>query len=183
LKTNKYILIMKKIGILTFAILLGIATMSCNGNAAEKSNTEKQAASELNSVPAETPEGGEVIVLTEAEFKKLIWDYDASPSEWKFKGNLPAVVDFYAVWCGPCKRVAPIMEKLAKEYKGKINIYKVDTDKNRELSGVFGIRSIPSILFIPKKGQPAMQAGALSEDQYRKQFDEFVLGKKTEDKK
>ncbi|NOR86703.1 MAG: thioredoxin [Bacteroidales bacterium] len=172
---------MKKIGIFTLASIFAISTISCNSNAAEKtSHEEKQ---EINNPPAD-PEGGKVIVLDEAAFKKMVWNYDASPQEWKFEGDLPAVIDFYADWCGPCKRVAPIMDKLAKEYEGKIQIYKVNTDHNKELSGVFGIRSIPSILFIPKSGQPAMQAGAMQEDQYRQIFEDFVLGKKkTEENK
>ena len=168
---------MKKVGIFTLAVLLAATTMSCNSNAAEKTTQNDTPNQEMSNLPA-GDEKGKVIVLTEAEFKKLVWDYDANPQEWKYEGTQPAVIDFYADWCGPCKRVAPIMEKLAKEYEGKITIYKVNTDQNRELSGVFGIKSIPSILFIPKKGQPAMQAGAMQEDQYRQIFEDFVLGKK-----
>lgn len=172
---------MNKIGIYTISALFALSAVSCNSNAAEKSNKGLSENSEVSTSPSNTDEG-KVITLTEAEFKKLVWDYETNAAEWKFEGKLPAVVDFYADWCGPCKRVAPIMEKLAKEYEGKITIYKVNTDHNRQLSGVFGITSIPSILFIPQKGQPAMQAGAMQEDQYRKIFEEFVLGKKkTED--
>ena len=174
---------MKKVGTLTLAALFAVTTMSCNSNAAEKSTQKDTPTEEVTTLPADKEEG-KVIVLTETEFKKLVWDYDANPQEWKYEGKLPAVIDFYADWCGPCKRVAPIMEKLAKEYEGKIQIYKVNTDNNRELSGVFGIKSIPSILFIPKDGQPAMQAGAMQEDQYRQIFEDFVLGKKkTEENK
>jgi thioredoxin 1 len=125
---------------------------------------------------------GKVIVLDEAQFKEKVWNYEENPEKWVFKGDLPAVVDFYADWCGPCKRIAPIMEKLAKEYAGQINIYKVNTDHNRELSSVFGIRSIPAILYIPKEGQPAMEAGAKQEAAYRQIFEEFVLAKKKEEK-
>jgi len=164
---------MKKLGFLTLAALFTLSSMSCNDNAVKENTAE----AEINTSPVET-ESAKVIVLTEAKFKELVWDYDASPQEWKYKGKLPAVIDFYADWCGPCKRVAPIMEKLAKEYDGQIIIYKVNTDQNRELSGVFGIKSIPSILFIPKNGQPAMQPGAMSEEKYKSIFDEFVLGKK-----
>jgi thioredoxin len=169
---------MKKLGFLTLAALLSVTSMSCNSNAAEGSSEVRNTKAEINAAPEET-ETAKVVVLTEAKFKELVWDYDASPQEWKYKGKLPAVIDFYADWCGPCKRVAPIMEKLAKEYDGKIIIYKVNTDQNRELSGVFGIKSIPSILFIPKEGQPAMQPGAMTEDQYKKIFEEYVLGNKT----
>src|SRR5210317_336619 len=82
-------------------------------------------------------------------------------AEWKYKGTVPAVIDFYADWCGPCKMVAPILEELSKEYAGKVNIYKVDTEAEQELSAAFGIRSIPSMLFCPSDEQPQMAQGAL----------------------
>ena len=100
------------------------------------------------------------IKLTAAKFKEDIFDYTTG-TEWKYKGDKPAIIDFYADWCGPCKMVAPILEELSEEYKDQLTIYKVDTEVEMELSGVFGIRSIPSILFIPVEGRPMMQAGAL----------------------
>lgn len=101
------------------------------------------------------------INLTAEQFKADIFDYTAS-KEWKYKDDVPAIIDFYADWCGPCKMVAPILEELSKEYEGKVKIYKVDTEVEQELSSVFGIRSIPSMLFIPLGDkQPMMQAGAL----------------------
>lgn len=100
------------------------------------------------------------IKLTSETFKKDIFDY-STENEWKFKGDIPAIIDFYADWCGPCKMVAPVLEELSNEYEGKLNIYKVDTEVEQELSALFRIRSIPSILFIPKESQPMMQAGAL----------------------
>ena len=173
---------MKKVGIFALAALFGFVSISCDSTAAEKnSNGETLNVDAKPSNPS--PEDHKVIVLDEAAFKEKVWNYDANPDEWQFKGDIPAVVDFYADWCGPCKRVAPIMEKLAKEYVGKIVIYKINTDHNRELSSVFGIRSIPSILFIPKEGQPAMQAGAMSEQQYKDIFEDFLLGNKKEETK
>jgi len=103
------------------------------------------------------------IKLSTQDFKDKVFDYTKS-KEWSFSGELPAIIDFYADWCGPCKMVAPILEELADEFDGKINIYKVDTEKEQELSSVFGIRSIPSILFVPKEGQPMMQPGALPKE-------------------
>ena len=101
------------------------------------------------------------IKLTADLFKSDIFDYTAS-QEWNYKDNVPAIIDFYADWCGPCKMVAPILEELSDDYAGKVKIYKVDTEVEQELSAVFGIRSIPSLLFIPTGGkQPMMQAGAL----------------------
>ena len=101
------------------------------------------------------------IKLTQQLFKDEIFDYTKS-EEWNYQGDVPAIIDFYADWCGPCKMVAPVLEELSQEYEGKLKIYKIDTEAEQELSSVFGIRSIPSILFIPTGGkQPMMQAGAL----------------------
>lgn len=113
--------------------------------------------------------------ITAAQFKELVWDYEANPEEWKYEGELPCVVDFYADWCKPCKMVAPIMDDLADEYDGRLLIYKVNTDEERELASVFQVRSIPSILFAPKSGKPAMQPGALSKEDYKGIIDDFVL--------
>jgi thioredoxin len=99
--------------------------------------------------------------LTLESFKNSIMDYEANPKEWKYKGERPAIIDFYAVWCGPCKATAPILDSLATEYDGIVDFYKVDVDKQEELAAMFGIRSIPSLLFIPKDGQPQMQVGAM----------------------
>lgn len=98
--------------------------------------------------------------LTAETFKEKIFDYEQS-HEWTYKGSLPAVIDFYADWCQPCKMVAPIFEELSNEYHGKIEFFKVNTEDQQELSSIFGIQSIPSLLFIPKEGVPTMAAGAL----------------------
>jgi len=102
--------------------------------------------------------------LTTEAFKAKVFNWDEN-QEWKYEGELPAIVDFYADWCGPCKMVAPILEELSAEYDGKLNIYKVDTDKEQELAMAFGIQSIPSILFIPMGEKPQMAAGALPKEQ------------------
>ena len=98
--------------------------------------------------------------LTKETFMNKVFNY-AQNKEWKFEGELPCVIDFYADWCAPCKIVAPVLEELAEEYKGKVNFYKVNTEEQQELAAAFGIRSIPSILFCPKDGQPQMAVGAL----------------------
>ena len=113
--------------------------------------------------------------LTYKEFLKKVWDFEKDPTTFNYKGKLPAIVDFYADWCGPCRRVAPIMEKLAEEYDGKILIYKVNTQNEGELANAFQIRSIPSVLFIPMKGQPMMQVGAMDEESYRQVIEEQLL--------
>lgn len=107
--------------------------------------------------------------ITLQDFKSKVFDFEKS-KEWKFEGELPVIIDFYADWCGPCKMVAPILEKLSKKYQGKLDIYKVDTEVEQELAGMFGIQSIPTLLFIPKSGQPRMLAGALPE----KEFDRII---------
>ena len=117
------------------------------------------------------------IQLSTEEFKNRVFNYETD-KEWNYKGALPAIVDFYADWCGPCKMVAPILEELGKEYEGKIIIYKVDTEAEQELSSAFGIRSIPSFLFIPLKGQPAMQPGALPKHTFKQVIDEHLVGEK-----
>jgi thioredoxin 1 len=98
--------------------------------------------------------------LTKESFIKKVFDYENN-KEWKFNGELPCIIDFYADWCGPCKMVAPVLEELSEDYEGRLNIYKVNTEEEQELAAVFGIRSIPSILFCPKEGKPQMSMGAL----------------------
>jgi thioredoxin len=115
--------------------------------------------------------------LTKDTFITKVFDYENN-KEWKFQGELPCLIDFYADWCGPCKMVAPILEELAEEYKGKINIYKVDTEEQQELAGVFGIRSIPSLLFCPADGNPQMAMGALPKDTFKQVIDDILLNKK-----
>ena len=107
--------------------------------------------------------------LTKETFIEKVFDF-ANEKDWKFKGTIPAVVDFYADWCGPCKQVAPVLEALSAEYEGKVDIYKVNTEEQQELAGAFGIRSIPSILFIPVEGQPQMAAGALPKTGFEQAF-------------
>ncbi|MCU0398948.1 MAG: thioredoxin [Cyclobacteriaceae bacterium] len=114
------------------------------------------------------------IHLTTEDFKNQVFDY-TTEKEWKFKGDLPVIIDFYADWCGPCKMVAPILEELAQEYADKLVIYKVDTEIEQELSAVFGIRSIPTFLFIPVQGQPMMQPGALPKHVFKEVIDEHLI--------
>ena len=111
--------------------------------------------------------------LTNETFKEKVFNFDEN-KEWKFEGNKPCLIDFYADWCGPCKMVAPILEELADEYDGKINIYKVDTEKERKIAGMFGIQSIPSLLFVPSEGQPQMAMGALPKDTFIKAFKDVL---------
>ncbi|MGN6247991.1 MAG: thioredoxin [Ginsengibacter sp.] len=113
------------------------------------------------------------IQLTTKDFKEKVFNYEKE-KDWKYEG-LPAIIDFYADWCGPCKMVAPILQELSNEYEGKLVIYKVDTDKEQELSAVFGIQSIPTLLFIGADGEPMMQPGALPKHILKKIIDEQLL--------
>lgn len=112
--------------------------------------------------------------LTKQAFLEKIFNYEEN-KEWKFEGDLPCLIDFYADWCGPCKMVAPVMEELSEEYKGKVNFYKIDTEAEQELAMAFGIQSIPSLLFIPKEGKPQMAVGALPKDTLIKVIEEELL--------
>lgn len=114
------------------------------------------------------------VQLTTAEFKDKVFDY-VNEQEWKYKGSLPAIIDFYADWCGPCKMVAPILEDLAIEYDDKLVIYKVDTEVEQELSAAFGIQSIPTFLFIPVNGDPMMQPGALPKKVFKQIIEEKLV--------
>ena len=112
--------------------------------------------------------------LTKETFKRKVFDYETN-KEWKYEGERPCIIDFYADWCGPCKMVAPVLEELSTDFSGKMDIYKVNTEEEQELASVFGIRSIPSFLFIPVNGQPQMAMGALPKETFIKAFKD-VLG-------
>ena len=112
--------------------------------------------------------------LTKQTFFDKVFNYEQN-KEWKFEGDLPCIIDFYADWCQPCKMVAPILEELSEEYKGKINIYKVDTEVEQELAAAFGIRSIPSLLFCPKDDRPQMAQGALPKDTFKQVINDILL--------
>jgi len=116
--------------------------------------------------------------LNTAQFKEKVFNWEAN-KEWKYEGTLPAIVDFYADWCGPCKMVSPVLDQLAKEYEGKMHVYKVNTDEEQELSAVFGIQSIPTILFIPVEGQPQAAMGALPKASLEKAIVDVLKVEKT----
>lgn len=135
-----------------FMLMTGIGAM-----AQEKDNTSK------------------VQHITYQDFLDKIWDFEKNPEEFVFKGKTAAIVDFYANWCGPCRKIAPIMEKLAQEYDGRLTVYKVNVDQEKELAAVFQTRSIPMVIFIPLNGRPMSQVGALTEAEYRKVVEERLL--------
>ena len=112
--------------------------------------------------------------LNKQQFVEKVFDFETN-SEWKFVGARPAVIDFWAPWCGPCKAVGPVLDELAKEYEGRVDIYKVNVDDEQEVAGVFGIRSIPSMLFVPTSGQPKMAVGALPKDALKEAIEHELL--------
>jgi thioredoxin len=127
-------------------------------------------------------EEGTVIKIDKAQFKAQIMDYEKNPKDWKYAGKLPCIVDFYADWCGPCRIASPVLEELAQKYKGRIVVYKVNTDQERELSTVFGISGIPAFLYVPQVGNPTMTSGIArtpeaTKEQFEKMINDLLLKK------
>ena len=150
-----------------FLISVVLLLVSCSMSAKSDKN-------ETGGVAAQ----GEVVVLNKADFLTKVYNYEKNQSEWVYEGTKPCIVDFYADWCGPCKKVSPILKELAGEYKNDIIIYKINVDNEKELAAAFGIQSIPTLLFIPAKGKPQIAQGALSKEQFVDQINGFLLGKK-----
>jgi len=175
-----------------FSILAAsVLILSCsNGSASTTENLEKAQATvetdlSIGSKADQKENSGQTVNLTKQDFLERVMNYEKNQTEWIYEGDKPALIDFYADWCGPCRMAAPVLEELAKEYEGQIHIYKVDTQKERELAAVFGIQSIPAFLFVPKDGQPSMSNGiAQTPEQtkimFRQMIDEILLGKKPE---
>ena len=159
---------MKKI---VFAsILLAFALSACAGKNSEKKSEEINQQKEVKKMGT--------IHLTKAEFLSKVANYEANPTEWKYLGDKPCIIDFYASWCGPCKTIAPILEDLAKEYDGQIYIYKIDTEKEQELAAAFGINTIPTLLFCPMGEKPQIRQGALPKETLIDIFDTVLLKQK-----
>jgi thioredoxin 1 len=178
---------MKKI-ILSIAAV-SLLLFSCNSGSAS-SLKESGEGIEKNKLVSDTPapengsvESGKPVKLTKQDFLEKVMNYEKNQTEWVYEGDKPALIDFYADWCGPCRIAAPILEELAKEYEGKIHIYKVDTQKEGELASVFGIQSIPAFLFVPQDGRPTMSNGIAqtpeeTKEMFRRMIDEILLGQK-----
>lgn len=156
---------MNRLALLLIALIF--ATSSC-GSQPTKQQDDKSIKKENNM---------KTIHLTKAEFLTKVADYEQSPKEWKYLGDRPAIIDFYASWCGPCKTIAPILEELAAEYDGKIYIYKINTEQEQELAAAFGIRSIPTLLFVPMEGAPQMAQGAMPKEGFREAIENVLLKK------
>ncbi len=148
-----------------YFILLGFPLIFCSCNADNSAKAEK---SEVST--------SKVIALTNDTFKQLVFNYEIN-KQWKFEGNLPLIIDFYADWCGPCRQLSPRIEEIAREYAGKIIVYKVDTDKEKLLAQKMGIQSLPTLVFIPVNGQPQASMGALPKETLVKYVNDFLLVK------
>ena len=156
---------MRKIILATVSLFLFVT--ACNAKSAENNNpvsNDKEVESRVKTIH-----------LTKAEFLERVVNYEENPEEWVYLGDKPAIIDFYADWCPPCRIIAPILEELAGEYEDDIYIYKIDTEKEQELATVFGIQSLPSILFVPLGDQPQMVAGALPKESFEEAIQDILL--------
>lgn len=133
-----------------------------------------QASNPIGKINQDNDQQGKVVSMNKALFLKEVFDYEKSQT-WDFIGKKPIIIDLYASWCAPCRKIAPIMEELAKEYKDQIKIYKVNVDKEKELAGLFNATSIPLLVFIPLKGDPQFIRGAADKATYKRGIDEFLL--------
>ena len=166
------------------AILSLIWLSACSGVASPESNTGSSGKGSVTSnntsviSSSSATSGNEAVIqMTKAMFLEKVYDFEKNPKTWKFNGDKPCIVDFYADWCRPCKMVAPMLAELAEKYKGQITVYKVNTDQERELSQFFGINSIPTVFFCPANGDPQMTQGALPKETYEKIVTDVLLKK------
>jgi len=154
-------------------LTLMIASMVFSACGNKKPEDSKNTESANSSVKTSNSNSSEK--LTKALFVQKVWDFTKSPNDWKYLGSKPAIVDFYADWCGPCKIASPILDEIGSEYAGKILVYKINTDQERELAQVFGITGIPAFLYIPANGKPVMMSGiGRSKEETKKMFIENI---------
>ncbi|MFV0390942.1 MAG: thioredoxin [Paludibacteraceae bacterium] len=153
--------------------------VSCGGEKkTDSTKTEDAGTEKVQTTTSDSNVVATTIHITTDEFKRLVMNYEENPSSWQYLGDKPAIIDFWATWCPPCKAIAPVLDDLAKEYAGQIYIYKVDVDKEPQLAGAFGIQSIPTLLFIPMKGDPKAEVGAIPKETFKDRIDNFMLANK-----
>lgn len=167
---------MKRKGILLMVAAIAITLTACNRHS-QNNNSNSKETNTINTENNMTTTTAKTIHLTRADFLNKVANFEKSPDKWVYLGDKPAIIDFYADWCGPCKMIAPILDELAEEYDGQIYIYKVDTEAEQQLAAEFGIRSIPSLLFVPMDEAPQMAQGALPKDAFKQAIEEVLLKK------
>lgn len=169
---------MKKTLIVAAIAVLALVSLGMiideRGDLSTSTESTENAAENKSSITLEKQNESNMEKLTKEAFLEKVFNYEQN-KDWKYEGELPCLIDFYADWCGPCKMVHPILEELSKEYDGKIKIYQIDTEAEQELAAAFGIRSIPSLLFCPTEGQPQMAQGALPKATLKKAINEILL--------
>lgn len=163
------------------AVAAAIGLVACTNakrqreSAAHATKTADRRVAEDKKTSGAEASDGKVRSLTASDFRSLVMDYESHPQEWVYEGKRPAVIDFYATWCGPCKTMSPVVEAMASAYAGKIDFYKVDIDKEQQLAATFGIQSIPTFLFVPVNGKPTLLTGAMPKEEFEKAVCEKLL--------
>ena len=170
---------MKKHKLLASAILLmlSLTVTGCTGKDKQAGTAKREATAEGAGKQVTTGKeaADNVQQLTTADFKKRVYDFEKNPDTWKYEGDKPAIIDFYATWCGPCKQLSPLLEQLAADYAGKIVVYKVDVDSEPDLVAAFGVSSIPMLLWIPKGEKPFVSMGFMPKEELKKAIDERLM--------
>lgn len=168
--------------LLIASVLFSFGLLACNQADANSGNNLPGSKENSKEITNEDVKTDKPIKLTKEEFIKKVMNFEKNQTEWVYEGDKPCLIDFWADWCGPCKKAAPVLEELAKEYAGDIYIYKINTDEERELAGLFGIRNIPAFLFVPMEGKPQMTSGIKRTHQetkimFTELIDELLLNK------
>jgi thioredoxin len=169
---------MKRIlSLLALFVLIAITATACNNANSGNDNNPKEVMASSVSSPSGGNSDAKPEFLTKDSFKEKIWDFEANPEKWVYEGSEPAIIDFYADWCKPCKMVSPILEEISKEYEGKIKVYKINTQKERDLAAIFQISSIPAFLYIPVDGKPQMDRGFKQKEAFEKVIHDILMVK------
>ena len=169
---------MKRItSLLAFFVLLAITASACSNANSGNDNSPKESKTTAVASPSGENSDAKPEYLTKESFKEKIWDYEKNADKWVYEGSEPAIIDFYADWCKPCKMVAPILDEISQEYAGKIKVYKIDTQVQKELAAVFQVSSIPAFLYIPVDGKPQMDRGFKQKEAFEKVINEILLVK------
>ena len=169
---------MKRItSLLAFFVVMAITATACNNANSGNDNNPNESKTTTVSNPSGEESDSKHEYLTKETFKEKIWDYETNSEEWVYEGTEPAIIDFYADWCKPCKMVAPILDEISKEYAGKIKVYKIDTQVQKELAAVFQVSSIPAFLYIPVDGKPQMDRGFKQKEAFEQVISDILMVK------